>query len=194
MTRIGIYGGSFNPIHNGHIALAKHFLHKMQLDDVWFIVSPQNPFKRDSSDMLDDEKRLEMVRLAIEDEPHLVATDYEFKLPTPSYTWRTLQSLSRDYPSTEFVLLIGADNWQAFDRWYHGQDIVDHYPIAIHPRRGHPVDTANLPPTVTFLDTPLYDMNSTDIRTRIRQNQPIENLVPQSIVELAKENYRNEHK
>lgn len=192
MTRIGIYGGTFNPIHQGHIALAKHFLQIMDLDDVWFIVSPQNPFKQYDGDMLDDQKRLELVRMAIANEAHLVATDYEFKLPTPSYTWRTLQALSRDYPSTEFVLLIGADNWHSFDRWYHGQDLIEQYSIAIHPRRGYPIDGSTLPPTVHYLDTPLYDISSTDIRARIHQGLPIDGLVPPTIVSLVQEYYTKE--
>ena len=185
MARIGIYGGSFNPIHRGHIALAKLFLQAMNLDDVWILVSPQNPFKQYAGDMLSDEKRLELVQLAIASEPHLIATDYELKLPTPSYTWRTLQALSRDNPSTEFVLLIGADNWLSFDRWYHGQDIIERYPIAIHPRRNYPIDAAALPPAVTLLDTPLYDISSTDIRSRIHQGLPIDDMVPEEIVPLV---------
>lgn len=185
MARIGIYGGSFNPIHRGHIALAKLFLQAMNLDDVWFLVSPQNPFKEYAGDMLSDEKRLKLVQLAIANEPHLIATDYELKLPTPSYTWRTLQALSRDYPSAEFVLLIGADNWLSFDRWYHGQDIIDHYPIAIHPRRHYPIDATTLPPTVTLLDTPLYDISSTEIRSRVHQGLPIDGMVSEEIVPLV---------
>ena len=117
MIRTGFYGGSFNPIHNGHIALARRFLEDMKLDEVWFVVSPQNPFKRESNDLLDNQQRLQIVQTAIAHEPRFHATDYEFRLPTPSYTWRTLQHLAQDEPEREFTLLIGADNWASFNRW-----------------------------------------------------------------------------
>ena len=115
MSSIGIFGGSFNPIHKGHVALARQLLRRAQLDEVWFLVSPQNPLKPQSL-LLDDNMRLEMARLALKDEPHLVASDYEFHLPRPSYTWNTLQHLSQDYPQHRFTLIIGADNWQLFSR------------------------------------------------------------------------------
>ena len=104
--KVGIYGGSFNPIHRGHIALARQMLRKAHLDEVWFLVSPLNPFKQASTDLLDDQTRLLLTRQALADEPRLVASDYEFHLPRPSYSWDTLQALSRDYPGHEFVLVI----------------------------------------------------------------------------------------
>ena len=103
---IGIFGGSFNPIHNGHIALAKAFLEKENLDEVWFMVSPQNPFKVNQQ-LLADHLRLDLVRKATADNPHFKASDYEFQLPKPSYTWNTLQHLSHDFPTHRFTLLVG---------------------------------------------------------------------------------------
>ena len=128
MQQIGIFGGTFNPIHNGHIELARRLLSLAGLDEVWFVVSPQNPFKRNDV-LLDDALRLEMVRLALEGEPRLVPCDYEFRLPRPSYMWYTLQAMAADYPDREFVLLIGADNWARFDEWYASREIIAHHRI-----------------------------------------------------------------
>ncbi len=185
---IGIYGGSFNPIHNGHIALARSFLTKAALDEVWFIVSPQNPFKVNDT-LLDDRKRFLMVEEALKDEPGLVASDYEFGLPRPSYMWNTLQSLSRSYPQHTFTLLIGGDNWAAFDRWYHADDILRTYRIAVYPRRGDTIRQADLPDNVMLLDTELIDISSTEIRQRIAEGLPIDSLVPERIEEKIRREY-----
>lgn len=133
--KIGLYGGSFNPIHVGHITLAKRLMEVAGLDEVWMMVSPQNPFKANDT-LLADDLRLAMTRKALEGETHIVACDYEFHLPKPSYTWNTLQALGRDCPDCEFTLLIGGDNWQAFDRWFRGEDIVDRYRVVVYPAWG----------------------------------------------------------
>lgn len=116
-THIGIYGGSFNPIHTGHIALARTLLRLTSLDEIWFMVSPLNPFKRATEDLLADNLRLKLTQLALEGEPRLVASDFEFGLPKPSYTYDTLRKLTETYPQNHFTLIMGADNWLAFDRW-----------------------------------------------------------------------------
>lgn len=183
--RTGIYGGSFNPIHNGHIAIARAMLDCDAVDEVWLMVSPQNPLKQ-SADLLDEQLRLDMTRRATADIPCVTACDYEFHMPRPSYMWHTLQSLSRDYPDREFTLLIGADNWQVFDRWYHADDIIAHYPIRIYPRRGYDIEASTLPHNVKLVDTGLYDVSSTMVRERIRRGEDVSQLIPVSITEMAK--------
>ena len=187
--KTGIYGGSFNPIHNGHIAIARKMIELAVLDEVWLMVSPQNPLKH-SADLLDEQLRLDMTRIALEPYPQLKACDYEFHLPRPSYMWHTLQSLANDYPEREFTLLIGADNWAVFDRWYHADDIIAHYPIAIYPRTGYPIDTARLPETVKVFDTGLYDMSSTLVRQYISEGKDITSLIPNRITAMAQEYYK----
>lgn len=185
--KVGIFGGSFNPIHTGHIALAKSLCEKAGLDEVWFMVSPMNPFKKTATDLLDDHLRLEMVEKALEKEPQLKACDYEFRLPKPSYTWHTLQAISQEFTDVEFTLLIGGDNWAAFDKWYHHEDILAHYPIVVYPRQGSSV--GKVPEGVTIVETPLLNISSTEIRQRIKEGKSIEGMVPESIEELVKRNY-----
>ena len=184
---VGIFGGSFNPIHTGHIALAKSLCEKAGLDEVWFMVSPMNPFKKTATDLLDDHLRLEMVEKALEKEPQLKACDYEFRLPKPSYTWHTLQAISQEFTDIEFTLLIGGDNWAAFDKWYHHEDILAHYPIVVYPRQGSSV--GKVPEGVTIVETPLLNISSTEIRQRIKEGKSIKGMVPESIEELVKRNY-----
>ena len=133
MKRIGIFGGSFNPIHLGHTALAAYICEQGLVDEVWLMVSPQNPLKRDLT-LLDENERLAMARLAVAPYPMLKASDFEFNLPRPSYTYHTLQALRAAYPEHEFSLIIGEDNWQCFDRWYRGEDIARETPIIVYPR------------------------------------------------------------
>ena len=133
MKRIGIFGGSFNPIHLGHTALAAYICEQGLVDEVWLMVSPQNPLKRDRA-LLDENERLTMARLAVAPYPTLRACDFEFTLPRPSYTYHTLQALRTAYPDHEFSLIIGEDNWQSFGRWYRGEDIARETPIIVYPR------------------------------------------------------------
>lgn len=191
MPHIGIFGGSFNPIHVGHIALARILLEKTTLDEIWFVVSPRNPLKR-QCDLLSDEKRLEMVRIAIKNEDRLIASDFEFHLPKPSYMLHTLQALTKNYPQNKFSLIIGADNWQLFDRWMGYQEIIDNYSIIIYPRTDCPVDSASLPPSVSIVNTPLFNISSTLIRERISKGLPLNGFVPEEIEDLSKKYYLNE--
>jgi len=172
MIRTGIFGGSFNPIHNGHIALARQLKEREGLDEVWLMVSPQNPLKQSAS-LLSDEARLEMARKALEGVEGIIASDYEMHLPRPSYTWNTLQALSRDYPEREFVLMIGGDNWQLFDRWYRADDIKARYPIVVYTR--------------TPGDEGFIDISSTEVRQRVRDGRSIRSLVPPAVADIISE-------
>ena len=186
MNRTGIFGGSFNPIHNGHIALARQLCQIAELDEVWLMVSPQNPLKQ-QEDLLDDHLRLKMAQQAVADEPFIKACDYEFHLPRPSYTWNTLQALKHDYPDRQFVLMIGGDNWQHFSRWHRADDILHHYPIVVYPRRDHIISPVS--PNVTIAQAELLDISSTDIRGRVREGKSIAGLVPDCIVDKITEYY-----
>ena len=179
MIRTGVFGGSFNPVHVGHVALAKAVLQQCRLDEVWLMVSPQNPLKQEA-DLLADHLRLQMAKLALEDVSGITASDYELHLPKPSYTWNTLQCLSRDFPDRQFVLLIGGDNWAHFERWRHWKDILRNYEVAVYPRDGHP----------GTIDVPLLNVSSTEIRQRLHRGQSVRGLVPAAIEPLAYEYYR----
>jgi nicotinate-nucleotide adenylyltransferase len=189
MKRIGIYGGSFNPIHNGHIALAKALRQRAGLDEVWLMVSPQNPLKQGSTELIDDRLRYEMARIALHGEEGIRACNYELHLPKPSYTWHTLQHLRQDYPDYTFILLIGGDNWQHFHRWYHADDILRNHQIVVYPRRGSETDASHLPANVTMADTELLDVSSTEIRQRIHQGLSVKAMVPTVIEPLLKRCY-----
>lgn len=188
MSSIGIFGGSFNPIHKGHVSLARQLLRKVALDEVWLLVSPQNPLKPQSS-LLDDGMRLEMARLALAEEPDIKASDYEFHLPRPSYTWNTLQHLSQDYPQHRFTLLIGADNWQLFGQWRNSREIIENYPIVIYPRDGYPVDAASLPPSVRLVNTRLYNMSSTLVRQLIAEGRGVRRYLHPEVISYIQANH-----
>lgn len=179
---IGIYGGSFNPIHNAHIALAATICQEAGLDEVWFLVSPQNPLKSNAM-LLDENLRYDLVRKALSGMPQLVASDYEFHLERPSFTWNTLCHLHHDYPQHQFSLIIGADNWALFSRWAHHQDILAHHSVIIYPRTGYPVDISQLPCNVRLINTPKIDITSTAIREMISRGEDISSLVPQCVCE-----------
>ena len=177
VMNIGILGGSFNPIHNGHIALARHLLKETGLDEVWLMVSPQNPLKQQQG-LMDEHLRLRLVREALSGEHHIKASDFEFNMPKPSFTYDTLLSLQSSYPDHRFTLLIGADNWEHFDQWRNHDDIVRDFDMVIYPRRGSTVDPSSLPPRVRVIDTPLFDVSSTEVRKRLECGEDISRLVP----------------
>ena len=195
MIKTGIFGGSFNPIHNGHISLARQLKEKAGLDEVWLMVSPLNPLKY-ADDLLSDEARLEMARRALKNEEGIIASDYEMRLPKPSYTWNTLQALSKDYPDREFVLMIGGDNWDLFDRWYRAEDIKTNYRIVVYPRTKQgdgsfvrsPHGDLTKEPSPCLVEADLIDISSTEIRQRIREGKSIRKLVPRVVEAMIKKN------
>ena len=171
MTETGIYGGSFNPIHRGHVELAERLCRDEGLDELWFMVSPQNPFKKSSPDLLDENSRLELARMAVREHPCLKVSDFEFRLPRPSYTADTLAALRQAYPDRLFTLVIGADNWLAFKDWKKPDEILSHHRVLVYPRPGYPVQTASLPSGDRLTETPLIDISSTELRRLISQGE-----------------------
>ena len=164
----GLFGGSFNPIHTGHIRLGQWLVGKGIVDELWFLVSPLNPFKQGDNDLLADEARLQLSHLAVEGKQGLRVSDFEMHLPRPSYMVRTLEELRRRYPDREFRLVIGADNWARFPQWKESGEILRRHRVLVYPRPGFPTDAAALPRGVRLVDTPLLDISSTEIRMGIR--------------------------
>lgn len=162
-----IYGGSFNPIHLGHTSLGEWLCDEGLVDELWFLVSPQNPHKVGDTSLLDDDIRLQLAQLAVEESERLHVSDFEMHLPRPSYMVHTLARLRESYPEREFVLVIGADNWARFNQWYKPEEIMAHHRIIIYPREGYPIDASALPSGVTLVHSPLYPISSTDIRQAI---------------------------
>lgn len=170
--RIGIFGGTFNPIHLGHLALANYLCEENWVDELWFLITPQNPFKQEQT-LLDNHLRMKMVEAAIADYPRFKASDFEFTLPRPSYTVTTLQKLSETYPDREFVLIIGADNWAAFDKWKSPEEILRNHRILVYPRPGYEINPHELPAQVKAVNTPLLEISSTFIRESIASGKDI---------------------
>jgi nicotinate-nucleotide adenylyltransferase len=198
--KIGIFGGSFNPIHIGHVTLAKTLREKAALDEVWLMVSPLNPLKQGNTDLLSDQLRYQLARIALHGEPGIKACNYELHLPKPSYTWNTLQHLRQDFPDHTFILLIGGDNWQNFHRWYRAADIMREHEIVVYPRRGsgmedthhnagEGLDRQGACGNIRIVDTALIDVSSTDIRLRVQRGEPITHLVPAPIEKLVRRLY-----
>lgn len=185
--RIGLFGGSFNPIHNAHIALAKTICKEAKLDEVWFMVSPQNPLKQ-AGDLLGENERYEMVKLALESEEKVLkASNYEFHLERPSYTWKTLRALKKDFPQHEFSLIIGGDNWVRFPRWAHSEEILANHNIYIYPREDSDINEALLPENVHLVHTPKINITSTMLREMVKNGNDISEYVPEVVAKTIAE-------
>lgn len=184
--KTALFGGTFNPLHNGHIAIAKSVLEQGLANEVWMLVTPCNPWKTDQQ-LLDDMLRYDMAVEAVKDIKGITVSDYEFHLSQPSYTANTLRHLSADYPDREFILTIGADNWVKFNEWRDYKFIESNYKIIVYPRKG--CDVKELPTGVTLLDSPLEDYSSTDIRNLIRSGKPINEKVPASVARMIAERH-----
>lgn len=177
--KVGLYFGSFNPIHNGHLIIANHLLQNTDLDQVWFVVSPQNPFKP-SSTLLNEYHRLHLVQMAIETVPRMQACDIEFRLPKPSYTADTLAYLIDKYPQHEFSIIMGSDSYQNLPRWKNSEYIISNYQIYIYLRPNFQVDQL-YKPQHQVVNAPHLDISATFIRETLQQNKSIQFLVPDNV-------------
>jgi nicotinate-nucleotide adenylyltransferase len=183
---IGLYFGSFNPVHIGHLIIANHIITNTNLNQLWFVVSPQNPFKNVNS-LLNEYQRLHLVNIAIEGEAKLRASNIEFKLPRPSYTIDTLAYLKEKHPENKFAIIIGSDGFQNLNKWKNYEKLVKHYPFYIYKRPGFEI-VDSFGAKITIMDAPLLDISSTAIRTMIKEKKSIRFLVPDSVKEEIERN------
>ncbi|KAA6322692.1 Nicotinate-nucleotide adenylyltransferase [termite gut metagenome] len=171
--KTGIFCGSFNPIHIGHLALANYLCEYGELDEVWFVITPQNPLKQQSG-LLVNSVRMKLVEAAVSEYPRFCASDFEFGLPSPSYTVHTLDKLKEVYPQKTFFLVIGSDNWLIFDKWKEPERIIAENKILIYPRPHYPIDNSKpLPDTVRVVNAPLLDVSSAFIREALMNGRDI---------------------
>lgn len=183
--KIGLFFGSFNPIHVGHLIIANTMAHTTDLEQVWFVVSPQNPFKKNKS-LLHEFDRLKMVELAISDNPKFKATDVEFSMPKPSYTIDTLTVLAEKYPQHEFMLIMGEDNLVQFENWKNYDKILEYYQLYVYPRPNTPAHNFKNHPKVKFVESPLLDISATFIRNSIQSRKPIRYMVSDVVEEYIR--------
>jgi nicotinate-nucleotide adenylyltransferase len=175
----GLFFGSFNPIHIGHMALANYFLSEDLLKEVWFVVSPHNPHK-EKSGLLDERHRLQMVNIAIGDFNKMKASNIEFSMPQPSYTINTLASLSEKYPKKSFSLIMGSDNLETFHKWKNFEEILKRYKILVYPRPGYTGGEVIHHPSVQITNAPLIEISSTQIRTWIKNKKDVRFFLPEA--------------
>ena len=176
---IGLFFGSFNPVHTGHLIIANHFLNETKFDKIWFVVSPVNPFKI-NSDLLDERARLSLLNIAIQNDERIAATDVEFQLPKPSFTINTLLFLKDAYPDHEFSIIMGSDNFRDLDKWKDYQDIISNYKILVYLRTGFEVKN-KFKANAEVLNAPILDISSTEIRRLIEKRKSIRYLVPEMV-------------
>ena len=182
---VGLYFGTFNPVHKGHLAIAEG-MHKQGLfDAIWFVVSPNSPFKKYNA-LLDEHKRIELVKVAIEELPFCAASDIEFNMKRPSYTYLTLRKLKAIYPDHIFSIIMGEDNLNGMEKWKNHEEILQNHSIYVYPRIG--VWQKKEIKNVFYIDLPLLNISSSQIRERLQKKESIENFVPKSVIEIiAKE-------
>jgi len=182
-NKIGLFFGSFNPIHIGHLIIANYMANYTDLDEVWFVVSPQNPFKekKNLGNMYD---RLEMVNLAVEGTEKLRASDIEFSLPKPSYTIDTLTHLKEKYPSKTFSLIMGEDNLASFPKWKNADIILRDYRIIVYPRPEYDGGALKDHPSVVVTETPIMELSSTFVRQAVKAGKNIRFYVPDKVIDF----------
>jgi nicotinate-nucleotide adenylyltransferase len=191
MAKTGLFFGSFNPIHVGHQIIASYMVNYTDLDEVWLVVSPQNPLKNKKglSNMYD---RLEMARLATLSADQIKVSDIEFTLPKPSYTIDTLTFLHEKFPAREFVLIMGGDNLASLKKWKNYEVLLKNYSIYVYPRPGSDVSEWIDHPSITFTATPLMEISSTFIRKALQEHKSVQFLVPENVIQFmdSKNMYR----
>ncbi len=183
--KIGLFFGSFNPIHVGHMVIANYMLEYTDLERIWFVVSPQNPLKIKSS-LLDERQRLHMVNLAIGDSNKYKASNIEFKLPQPSYTINTLTHLHEKYPQHEFVLIMGTDNLKSFHKWKNYEEILKQYELYVYPRANDKADELEKHRKVKLVNAPLMEISSTAIRSAVKEKRDLRYFVAEPVWEYMR--------
>ena len=184
--KIGLFFGSFNPVHNGHLMLANYMVQTTDLNKVWFVVSPHNPLK-DKKTLLGEYDRLNLINLAIENNPKLKASDIEFKLPQPSYTIDTLSYLKDKFPKHEFTLIMGSDNLTTLHKWKNYQQLIEQYPIIVYQRRGFTKDPFPEVKTIQHIKFPFIDISSTFIREQIKKGISVRYFMPDVVWQYIEE-------
>lgn len=186
--KIGLYFGSFNPVHVAHLIIANHILNETNIEKIWFVVSPQNPFKTESS-LLNEYHRLHLVRLATEDDNRIKASDIEFGLPKPSYTTATLAYLAEKHPEHEFCIIMGSDSFQNLHKWKNYEVIIKNYPVYVYIRPGFEISNSK-GVQLHMLDAPLLQLSSTLIRKYIKEEKSVRYMVPEKVLdEIEKGGY-----
>ncbi len=181
--KIGLFFGSFNPIHTGHLIIASYMAHHTDLDKIWLVVSPHNPLKK-VDDLINTYDRLEMAKLATETSEKLEVSDIELKLPRPSYTIDTLTHLHEKFPQHQFVLIMGSDNLKSLHKWKNYEVLLRDYPIYVYPRPGFDDAVFSTHSSVTITDTPLIEISSTFIRKSIAQNKNVQYFLPDNVLQF----------
>jgi nicotinate-nucleotide adenylyltransferase len=184
--KVGLFFGSFNPIHVGHMVLANYMLEFTDLEKVWFVISPHNPHKEKSS-LLDEHHRLQMVQAAVESSPDLQASNVEFKLSQPSYTVNTLVHLKEKYPENDFVLIMGADNLTTFHKWKNYEEILKYHELYVYPRYGSGDSDLRTHKKVKFVNAPQVEISSTMLRQAIREKKNIPYFFPEAVWKYIRE-------
>lgn len=186
--KIGLYFGSFNPVHTGHLIIASHILNATGLEKIWFIVSPQNPFKENHT-LLNEYDRLHLLRVAVEDDNRMKVSDIEFGLPKPSYTSVTLSHLGEKYPEHQFSIVMGSDSFQNLHNWKNAEFIIKNYPIYVYRRPGFDIEN-KINAKLELLEAPLLEISATHIRQLIKNGRSIRYLVTDKVrEEIEKGNY-----
>lgn len=187
MNKTGLMFGSFNPVHIGHLALANYVLSFSDLDEIWFVVTPQNPFK-ESINLAPENHRLKMMEVAINNDDRFKICDIEFNMPRPSYTIDTLDKLKELYPTKQFSLIMGADNLLAIHKWKEPSRLMANYHIICYPRNGSELSTKKKLPNVEIINAPLMDISATLIRDALKKQKNIRFLLPQGVYDYIQKN------